>query len=237
MMKGLIKFIALPAIISLSNAAHFSCTHDASQEELLLSEDTQQKVCAMYFDNINGLRGVAPLPDKEQEAQPITGDDEWFNADAGDHRDNSAVWPRETSPECGYYDGLGRRITEDEYQLELDYEHEHEHGVPYPPYLRPEARSLSLRVHSDSQCGGDVVGEVTQPDLCYPVTKGMGISVSSLPRNCEVMGYAGEVCDGEPVEVVPLGSGEVGCYAPRTAIVASRTFGSVLAECEPLVVG
>jgi hypothetical protein len=194
----------------------------------------------MYFDNINGIRG-APLPDKEQEAQPITNDDnEWLDPDADDHNiKNNAIRLRETSPECGYYDGLGRRISEQEYQLELDYEVEH--GVPYPPHLRPEARSLSLHAHSDTQCGGDAIGEITQPDVCYPVTKGMGVSVGSLPlpRNCEVLGYVGETCDDEPVEVVPLWrSKEGGCYAPLGTAVsaAGRTFfGSVLVECEPLV--
>jgi hypothetical protein len=236
-MKTLI-IIALPAMISLSNAAHFSCaTREAPQEErLILSEDAQQKICAMYFDNINGIRGRAPLPDKEQEAQPLTHDNEW--PDAGDARDISAVLPRETSPECGYYDGLGRRVSESEYELELDYEREH--GVPYPPHLRPEAGSLSLHAHSDAQCSGDTIGEITQPDVCYPVAKGMGVSVGSLPlpRNCEVLGYEGEACDGEPVEVVPLGRrAEGGCFAPfGTASAADRrTFGSVLVECEPLV--
>jgi hypothetical protein len=90
------------------------------------------------------------------------------------------------------------------------------------------------------QCGSDTIGEITQPDVCYPVTKGMGVSVGSqsLPRNCEVLGYVSETCDGKPVEVVPLGgSKEWGCYAPRTAVsAAGRTFfGSVLVECEPLV--
>jgi hypothetical protein len=41
----------------------------------------------------------------------------------------------------------------------------------------------------------------------YPVAKGMGVSVGSLPlpRNCEVLGYVGERCDGEVVEVSLLG--------------------------------
>jgi hypothetical protein len=239
-MKGLITLLALPATISLSNAAQVSCAREAPQDKFILSEDAQQKICAMYFDNINGIRG-APLPDKEQEAQPITNDDnEWLDPDADDHNiKNNAIRLRETSPECGYYDGLGRRISEQEYQLELDYEVEH--GVPYPPHLRPEARSLSLHAHSDTQCGGDAIGEITQPDVCYPVTKGMGVSVGSLPlpRNCEVLGYVGETCDDEPVEVVPLWrSKEGGCYAPLGTAVsaAGRTFfGSVLVECEPLV--
>ena len=233
-MKGLITLIPLPAMIGLSNAAHFSCAREVPQErsilteKLILTEDAQQKICAMYFDNVNGIIG-APLPDKEEEAQPIRNDDEWSEED--NKGDNHAIWPRETSPECGYYDGLGRRISQREYYLELDYEIQH--GVPYPPHLRPEAGSLSIHAHSDPQCGGDVIGEITQPDLCYPVTKGVGVSVGSLPRNCEVTGYVDEACDGEPVEVVPLGRKAAGCYTPRTAI-AVRTFGSVLVECEPL---
>jgi hypothetical protein len=107
--------------------------------------------------------------------------------------------------------------------------------VPYPPHLRPEAGSLSLHAHSDSQCGSEAVEiEITQPDLCYPVTKGMGVFVTSLPANCEVTGYVDGACEGEPVEVVPLGGEKIGCYAPTTA-VAAKTFGSVLVECEPLV--
>jgi hypothetical protein len=219
-MKQLIAFTALPFMITLSNAAHFSCAREAPQEKIFMDKSIQQQICAMCFNKMDGIRS-ALLPDKEQEAEPIT------------NNDNNAKRLREESPECGYFDGLGHRIFKQEYQLELDYELEH--GVPYPPHLRPEAGSLSVHAHSDSQCGEDATeGEITQPDLCYPVTKGMGVSVSSLPANCEVMGYVGEACEGEPVEVVPLGRGEAGCYVPRTAVAAVRTFGSVLVECEPL---
>jgi hypothetical protein len=98
---------------------------------------------------------------------------------------------------------------------------------------RISVRKLSL--YRSMHTHGEVVGgKITQPDVCYPVGKGMGFSVTSLPANCEVMGYVGEVCEGEPVEVVPLGRAEVGCYTPRTAAAAARTFRSVLVECEPL---
>jgi hypothetical protein len=63
----------------------------------------------MYLDNINGIRG-ALLPDKEQIAQPITDDDEWPRDDHENNK-NNAIWPRADSSECGYYDGLGRRIS------------------------------------------------------------------------------------------------------------------------------
>ncbi|KAM0696753.1 hypothetical protein Q7P36_004002 [Cladosporium allicinum] len=99
-MKGLITLIALPAMIGLSNAAHFSCAREVSQEKsiltekLILTEDAQQKICAMYFDNVNGIIG-APLPDKEEEAQPITNDDESEEDNEGD---NHPIWPRENPP-------------------------------------------------------------------------------------------------------------------------------------------
>jgi hypothetical protein len=219
-MKQLITLIALPFMITLSSAAHFSCAREAPQEKIFMDKSTQQQICAMCFNEMDGIRS-ALLPNKEQEAEPIANDN------------NNARRLREESPECGYFDGLGHRISEQEYQLELDYELEH--GVPYPPHLRLEAGSLSVHVHSDSQCGEDATeGEITQPDLCYPVTKGMGVSVDSLPRNCEVMGYVGEACEGEPVEIVPLRRGVGSCYTPRTAVAAVRTFGSVLVECEPL---
>jgi hypothetical protein len=213
-MKQLIAFIALPFVITLSSVAHFSCARQAPQEKIPMDKSTQQQICAMCFDKMDGISGGL-LPDKEQEAEPITNDG------------NNAKLPREESPECGFFDALGHRISEREFQLE--------HGVPYPPRLRPEAGSLSVHLHSDSQCGRDAVeGEITQPDFCYPVVKGMGVSVSSLPANCEVMGYVGEACEGEPVEIVPLGRGEGRCYTRRTAVAALRTFGSVLVECEPL---
>jgi hypothetical protein len=45
--------------------------------------------------------------------------------------------------------------------------HSLEHGVPHPPHLRPEARSLSVHTHSDTQCGSNTIGEeITQPDVC-----------------------------------------------------------------------
>ena len=96
-MKGLITLIPLPAMIGLSNAAHFSCAREVPQErsilteKLILTEDAQQKICAMYFDNVNGIIG-APLPDKEEEAQPIRNDDEWSEED--NKGDNHAIWPR-----------------------------------------------------------------------------------------------------------------------------------------------
>ena len=225
MAKAIITFIALPFMISLCSAAHFSCAREPPHEKIVLSQDAQQQICAMYIDNLNDIPS-APLPDKEQFATPI---DELSSSS----NSNNARSLREESPECGYFDGLGHRVSEQEYQLELDYELKH--GVPYPPHLRPEAGSLSVYAHSDEECSGKTVeGEITQPDLCYPVTKGMGVFVSSLPRNCEVMGYVGEACEGEPVEIVPLRRGEAGCYVPRTAVAAVRTFGSALVECEPL---
>lgn len=230
MAKAIITFIALPFMISLSEAARFSCARELPHEKIVLSKDAQQQICAMYIDNLNGIRG-APLPDKEQFAKPLNGMSS--SSSSSLIINNNAERLREESPECGYFDGLGHRVSEQEYQLELDYELEH--GVPYPPHLRPEAGSLSVHAHLDTECGGDqVAGEITQPDICYPVTKGMGVSVRSLPGNCEVMGYVGEACDGEPVEVVPLGREEAGCYTPRTAVVARRAFGSVRVECEPL---
>jgi hypothetical protein len=229
MAKAIITFIALPFMISMSEAARFSCARDLPHEKIVLSKHAQQQSCAMYIDNLNGIRG-APLPGKEQFATPIN---EPSSSSSSLISNNNARSLREESPECGYFNGLGHRISEHEFQLELDYELEH--GVPYPPHLRPEAGSLSVHAHSDSQCGSDkVAGEITQPDLCYPVGKGAAISVDSLPANCEVMGYVGEACEGEPVQVVPLGRVEVRCYTPRTAVAASKTFGSVLVECEPL---
>jgi hypothetical protein len=51
-MKKLLTLVALPAIVSLSNAAHFSCAQEAPHEEKsILSEAAQQELCAMYFDN------------------------------------------------------------------------------------------------------------------------------------------------------------------------------------------
>jgi hypothetical protein len=230
MAKAIITFIALPFMVSLCKSTHFSCARELPHEKIVLSKDAQQQICAMYIDNLNGIRG-APLPDKEQFAKPLN--EMSSPSSSSPITNNNAKQHREESPECGYFDGLGHRVSEQEYQLELDYELEH--GVPYPPHLRPEAGSLSVHAHSDSQCGGEVVGgKITQPDVCSPVGKGMGVSVTSLPANCEVMGYVDKVCEGQPVEVVPLRRAEVGCYTPRTAAAAARTFRSVLVECEPL---
>jgi hypothetical protein len=224
MAKAIITFIALPFMISLSEAARFSCARDLPHEKIVLSKDAPQQICAMYIDNLNGIRG-APLPDKEQFATPLNGMSS--SSSSSLITNNNAERLREEFPECGYFDGLGHRVSEQEYQLELDYELEH--GVPYPPHLRPEAGSLSVHAHSDSQCGGEVVGgKITQPDVCYPVGKGMGVSVTSLPANCEVMGYAGEVCEGEPVEVVPLGGRRLGVILLELRLLLPGLLGACL---------
>jgi hypothetical protein len=72
MAKAIITFIALPFMISLCKAAHFSCARELPHEKIVLSKDAQQQICAMYIDNLNGIRG-APLPDKEQFAKPLNG--------------------------------------------------------------------------------------------------------------------------------------------------------------------
>jgi hypothetical protein len=72
MTKAIITFIALPFMVSLCKAAHFSCARELPHEKIVLSKDAQQQIRAMYIDNLNGIRG-APLPDKEQFAKPLNG--------------------------------------------------------------------------------------------------------------------------------------------------------------------
>jgi hypothetical protein len=143
MVKAIITFIALPFMIGLSEAARFSCARELPHGKIVLSNDAQQQICAMYIDNLNGIRG-APLRDKEYFAKPLN--EMSSSSSSSLITNNNANRHREESPECGYFDGLGHRVSEQEYQLELDYELEH--GVHHPPHLRPEAESLSVHAHS-----------------------------------------------------------------------------------------
>jgi len=116
MEKPIATLVALSAMINLSSAAHFSCRQEPSQENIVLVQHTQQQTCAIYANDFHGIRGKVPLtpPPQFDDEQPDTNAnkrpedvDEWPDDDDGDYE-----WPRNDSPECGYYDGLGRRISE-----------------------------------------------------------------------------------------------------------------------------
>lgn len=129
----------------------------------------------------------------------------------------------------GFYDALGNIISEEEYWRQIDYEQES--GIPYARDKDAERANLqkpvSLLVHPDIQCAGDVVTQLTERGACYGEAKGQSVFVASLPSNCEVITFTDDQCREDPLYVIPFLNAASGCYS-------TDAFESVRVDCRPL---
>lgn len=128
-----------------------------------------------------------------------------------------------------YYDALGNPISEKEYFYQVDYEQQY--GIPYARDRGREKidaeKSLSLLVHRETDCNGDMVAHVKGDGTCYRGVQGSSIFVNSLPSHCKVVTSKDDFCVVEPFDMIPILSAARGCYT-------TDTFFSICVDCRPL---
>jgi hypothetical protein len=129
----------------------------------------------------------------------------------------------------GYYDALGKPISEAEYFHQVDYEQQH--GIPYARDREREKsdtkKPLSLLAHPETSCSGDILVRVTESGICYRDVQGSSIFVISLPSDCEVVSFKDGSCEEDAFDMIPVLSGASGCYT-------TDAFSSIRVDCRPL---
>jgi hypothetical protein len=129
----------------------------------------------------------------------------------------------------GFYDALGKTISEEEYWRQIDYEQES--GIPYARDKDAERansnKPISLLMHPDIDCAGHVVTHITKQGTCYTEAKVQSVFVNSLPSNCEVITFTDDQCRDDPLDVIPFLNAASGCYS-------TDAFESVRVDCRPL---
>lgn len=100
----------------------------------------------------------------------------------------------------GFYDGLERPISEEEYWHQVAFEQKH--GVPYIRDRESERRRLhalvSISTFSTQQCEGERMQHVTERGICYKSPEGKSYRVDSLPSDCELTTYVDGDCTEDP---------------------------------------
>lgn len=147
------------------------------------------------------------------------------------HAANDTQQPR-TDPHylpSGYYDALGKPISESEYFRQVDYEQKH--GIPFARDREREKadtkKPLSLLAHPEMGCDGDVLARITESGFCYRDVQGLSIFVNSLPSDCEVVSFKDGACEEDPFDMIPVLSNANGCYT-------TDAFSSIRVDCRPL---
>jgi hypothetical protein len=129
----------------------------------------------------------------------------------------------------GYYDALGKPISEEEYFRQVDYEQQH--GIPYARDREREKadtkKPLSLLAHPETGCSGDILARITESGTCYRDVQGSSIFVNSLPSDCEVMSFKDGSCEEDAFDMIPVLSDASGCYN-------TDAFSSIRVDCRPL---
>jgi hypothetical protein len=129
----------------------------------------------------------------------------------------------------GYYDALGKPISEEEYLRQVDYEQKH--GIPYARDRECEKadtkKPLSLLAHPEMGCSGDILARITENGICYRDMQGLSIFVISFPSDCEVILFRDGSCEEDAFDMIPVLSGASGCYT-------TDVFSSIRVDCRPL---
>jgi hypothetical protein len=129
----------------------------------------------------------------------------------------------------GFYDALENPISEEEYWRQIEYEQKS--GIPFVRDKDVEKANLqkpvSLLVHPEIECAGDIVTHITKQGTCYREAKGQSVFVNSLPSNCEVITFTDDRCRDDPLDMIPFLNAASGCYS-------TDGFESVRVDCRPL---
>ena len=143
--------------------------------------------------------------------------------DTRDSRVNEQYLP------SGFYDALENPISEEEYWRQIDYEQQS--GMPFARDKDAERanskKPISLLVHPELECAGDVATRITKQGTCYEEANGRSIFVNSLPSNCEVISFTDDRCRDDPLDMIPFLNAASGCYS-------TDAFESVRVDCRPL---
>jgi hypothetical protein len=55
-----------------------------------------------------------------------------------------------------------------------------------------------VTIHSDEDCMGEHVDDLTNPSVCLPVRKGRSCSINSISSRCQLWTYSDELCQEKP---------------------------------------